>query len=186
MNSIRKLVELKVKKSPNKDISEAIPDSKSKETFYNTGRSDSIEANGDPTVLSSCLEDNYEKFKDKCRKDDDKQRQLNEPYIQQQAEKRSELKKRETLKAVKIEERSKLNKEIISIDNEISSVRTNPKDYGLDELSDLIEYGASPRASIYLYRCAKVEAFFEGRSYVVPDDVKAVVYDILASVPHFS
>jgi MoxR-like ATPase len=42
-----------------------------------------------------------------------------------------------------------------------------------------IEYGASPRASLYLYRCAKVHALFEGRGYVVPEDVKAVAYDVL-------
>jgi MoxR-like ATPase len=42
-----------------------------------------------------------------------------------------------------------------------------------------IEFGASPRASIYLYRCAKVRAVFEGRTYVVPEDVKAVAPDIL-------
>lgn len=42
-----------------------------------------------------------------------------------------------------------------------------------------IEFGASPRASIYLYRCAKVRAVFEGRAYVIPEDVKAVAMDIL-------
>lgn len=42
-----------------------------------------------------------------------------------------------------------------------------------------IEYGASPRASLYLYRCAKVRALFEGRDYVIPEDVKAVAYDVL-------
>lgn len=42
-----------------------------------------------------------------------------------------------------------------------------------------IEFGASPRASIYLYRCAKVRAVFEGRSYVMPEDVKAVAPDVL-------
>lgn len=42
-----------------------------------------------------------------------------------------------------------------------------------------IEFGASPRASIYLYRCAKIQALFEGRSYVIPDDVKAVVHDVM-------
>ena len=39
--------------------------------------------------------------------------------------------------------------------------------------------GASPRASIYLYRCAKIQAMFEGRSYVIPDDVKTVVHDVM-------
>ncbi|MBN1685876.1 MAG: MoxR family ATPase [Spirochaetales bacterium] len=42
-----------------------------------------------------------------------------------------------------------------------------------------IEYGASPRATIYLYRCAKVKALYEGRAYVIPEDVKAVAYDVL-------
>lgn len=43
----------------------------------------------------------------------------------------------------------------------------------------LIEFGASPRATIYLYRCSKVRALFEGRDYVLPEDVKSVVYDVL-------
>ncbi len=38
-----------------------------------------------------------------------------------------------------------------------------------------IEYGASPRASLAIYRCARVQALFEGRSFVIPEDVKAVV-----------
>ncbi len=42
-----------------------------------------------------------------------------------------------------------------------------------------IEFGASPRASIYLYRCAKVRAVFDGRTYVIPEDVKAVALDVL-------
>jgi len=49
----------------------------------------------------------------------------------------------------------------------------------LNSYSRYIEYGASPRATIYLYRCAKIHAFFEGRSYVVPEDVKAVAPDVM-------
>ncbi|MFW6214767.1 MAG: AAA family ATPase [Alkalispirochaetaceae bacterium] len=45
--------------------------------------------------------------------------------------------------------------------------------------SRYIEFGASPRASIYLYRCAKVKALIEGRSYVIPEDVKFVAPDVL-------
>ncbi|MCK5249566.1 MAG: ATPase, partial [Spirochaetaceae bacterium] len=37
-----------------------------------------------------------------------------------------------------------------------------------------IEYGASPRATLSIYRCARVQALFEGRSFVLPEDVKAV------------
>ncbi len=42
-----------------------------------------------------------------------------------------------------------------------------------------VEFGASPRATIFLYRCAKVRALFEGRSHVLPDDVKAVALPVL-------
>lgn len=42
-----------------------------------------------------------------------------------------------------------------------------------------IEYGASARAGIFLYRCSKVRALFEGRSYVIPDDVKSAVPDVM-------
>ncbi len=43
----------------------------------------------------------------------------------------------------------------------------------------LIEFGASPRATIYIYKCCKVKALYEGRDYVLPEDVKSVVYDVL-------
>jgi len=42
-----------------------------------------------------------------------------------------------------------------------------------------IEFGASPRATIYLFRCAKVKALFEGRTFVLPEDVKAVAFNVL-------
>jgi len=54
-----------------------------------------------------------------------------------------------------------------------------PGSYGLERLENLIEYGASPRASIYMAQAAKVEAFLSGRTYVTPQDVKSVGPDIL-------
>ncbi len=53
-----------------------------------------------------------------------------------------------------------------------------PRSYGLD-LETWIEYGASPRASIYLTLAAKAHAFLEGRADVYPEDVKAVALDVL-------
>ncbi len=50
---------------------------------------------------------------------------------------------------------------------------------GLYPFSRFLEYGASPRASIALYRCAKIEALFQERSYVLPEDIKAVAYNVL-------
>ncbi len=53
-----------------------------------------------------------------------------------------------------------------------------PGDYKLD-IEDLVDYGASPRASIYLTLAAKAYAFIKGRGYVIPEDVKAVGMDVL-------
>jgi MoxR-like ATPase len=49
----------------------------------------------------------------------------------------------------------------------------------LPDLAPLIEFGASPRASLYLVRAAKAHAFLKGRSYVMPDDVKELAHDVL-------
>jgi MoxR-like ATPase len=54
----------------------------------------------------------------------------------------------------------------------------NPDHYGL-EIKDLLNIGASPRASIYLTRAAKAHAFIKGRGYVTPDDVKIIGMDVL-------
>jgi MoxR-like ATPase len=55
----------------------------------------------------------------------------------------------------------------------------NPEEYGLEDLTDLIAYGASPRASIYLAKTARAHAFLEHRGYVTPDDVRALALDVL-------
>jgi MoxR-like ATPase len=54
-----------------------------------------------------------------------------------------------------------------------------PKTYGLDDLDALIAYGASPRASIYLSKAAKAQAFLSRRGYVTPEDVRAIGMDVL-------
>jgi MoxR-like ATPase len=54
-----------------------------------------------------------------------------------------------------------------------------PAKYGLKELSDFIEHGASPRATLYLNLAAKAHAFLRHRGFVTPEDVKAVGFDIL-------
>ena len=53
-----------------------------------------------------------------------------------------------------------------------------PGEYGLD-LTGLIQYGASPRGTIALYRAAKAHAFLSGRGYVTPEDVKLMAPDVL-------
>ncbi|MBN1755307.1 MoxR family ATPase [bacterium] len=54
-----------------------------------------------------------------------------------------------------------------------------PEKYGLDDLRDLINYGASPRASLYLKITACAHAFLRGRGYVTPEDVRAISMDVL-------
>ena len=54
-----------------------------------------------------------------------------------------------------------------------------PEQYGLEDLKPLISFGASPRGSINLTTAAKCYAFIKRRGYVVPEDVRAVVHDVL-------
>ena len=54
-----------------------------------------------------------------------------------------------------------------------------PSAAGLGELAPLVEFGASPRAAIFLLRAAKAHAFIQGRPYVTPDDIKALALDVL-------
>jgi len=54
-----------------------------------------------------------------------------------------------------------------------------PQKFGLDDLQGLIQYGASPRASIYLAQAAKAHAFLRGRGYVTPEDVRSIGLDVL-------
>ncbi len=54
-----------------------------------------------------------------------------------------------------------------------------PDNYKLDSIKPLISFGASPRGSINLATAAKCNAFLKHRGYVIPEDVRAVIYDVL-------
>ncbi|MBO4475450.1 MAG: AAA family ATPase [Bacteroidales bacterium] len=69
----------------------------------------------------------------------------------------------------------KIERYIVDI---VYATRT-PRDYGLQELEGLIAYGASPRASISLSLAAKAYAFIKRRGYVIPEDVRAVCYEVM-------
>ncbi|MDI6765704.1 MAG: AAA family ATPase [Bacteroidota bacterium] len=83
------------------------------------------------------------------------------------------LKARSVVQEVYMDE--KIEKYILDI---VFATR-KPKDYKLDKLTNLINYGASPRASIYLALGAKAFAFIKRRGYVIPEDVRAVCHDVL-------
>lgn len=69
----------------------------------------------------------------------------------------------------------KIEKYILDI---IFATRT-PEKYGLEDLKPLISFGASPRGSINLAMASKCYAFIKRRGYVIPEDVRAVVHDVL-------
>ena len=54
-----------------------------------------------------------------------------------------------------------------------------PEDYKLENLKELISWGASPRATIAMATAARAYAFISGRAFVTPDDVKAIAYEVL-------
>ena len=54
-----------------------------------------------------------------------------------------------------------------------------PEKYGLEDLKNMITYGASPRASINLAKAARAYAFIKRRGYVIPEDVRAIVHDVM-------
>ena len=80
---------------------------------------------------------------------------------------------RKTVREVYMDE--KIERYIVDI---VYATRT-PAEYGLPELGNLISFGASPRASISLSLAAKAYAFIKRRGYVIPEDVRAVCYEVL-------
>jgi MoxR-like ATPase len=54
-----------------------------------------------------------------------------------------------------------------------------PAEYRLQKLQNFISFGGSPRASIWLAQAAKAYAFLQGRGFVIPDDIRAVAFDVL-------
>ncbi len=84
------------------------------------------------------------------------------------------LEMRELVKDIYMED--KIKEYILDL---VFATREPDKYKNLNDLSDLIECGASPRATIYLAQAAKAHAFLEHRGYVTPDDIKAIGKDIL-------
>ena len=83
------------------------------------------------------------------------------------------IKAREVVRQVYIDE--KIEKYIVDI---VFATRF-PDNYGMEDLKQMISFGGSPRASINLALAARAYAFIHRRGYVVPEDVRAVCYDVL-------
>ena len=95
---------------------------------------------------------------------------INDIHISQVASVTDVLQAQKTVREVYMDE--KIETYILNI---VAATRNN-----LDKnLSHLIEYGASPRASISLAHAAKAQAFLQRRGYVIPDDVRSICYEVL-------
>ena len=85
----------------------------------------------------------------------------------------------EILKARAVVEEVYIDEKIEQYIADIVIATRYPEKYGLAELKDLITFGGSPRASISLAKAARAYAFIKRRGYVVPEDVRAVVHDVM-------
>ena len=88
------------------------------------------------------------------------------------------------LQSKELVEMQKFNSEIYADDVILKYVASivdatrNPSEYNLD-LDNIIEFGASPRASIWLIRAAKANAMINGRGHVIPEDIKEIAHEVL-------
>jgi len=98
---------------------------------------------------------------------------LPEPVVSKVADPARLLAARRTVEKIFIDDKVK------SYVVDLVHATRDPKAAGIAELEGMIEMGASPRASLFLTRAAKANAFLQGRSYATPHDVKALALDVL-------
>jgi len=89
------------------------------------------------------------------------------------------LKKQEILAARKIVNEVYIDEKIEKYIVDIVFATRFPQEHGLPNLKDMISFGASPRASINLALAARSYAFIKRRGYVIPEDIRAVCFDVL-------
>lgn len=89
------------------------------------------------------------------------------------------VKPEEILEIRKIVEQIYIDEKIEKYIVDIVFATRFPSDYGLNNLTSIISFGASPRASISMAIAARAYAFLKGRGYVIPEDVRAICHDVL-------
>lgn len=85
----------------------------------------------------------------------------------------------EVLEMQKLVEKIYIDEKIENYIVDLVFATREPAKYGLNDLTSLIAYGASPRASISLAKAARAHAFLRGRGYVIPEDVRALCHDVM-------
>jgi len=85
----------------------------------------------------------------------------------------------ELLKAREVASQVYVDEKIRGYIIDIVSATRDPKSFGLTGIADFVEYGASPRASIFLNLAGRAHAFLEHRGFVTPEDIKSIGADVL-------
>ena len=104
---------------------------------------------------------------------------MRQNMTQKQIELKPVLKPEEILAAREVVREVYMDEKIERYIVDIVFATRYPEEYGLKELKNMISFGASPRASINLGLAARAYAFIKRRGYIIPEDVRAVCYDVL-------
>lgn len=87
---------------------------------------------------------------------------------------------KEDLDAIKEHVKSiHIDKEVEEYMIELINATRNPKEYGLDDIEEMLHFGASPRVSIDMFKAVKAMAFMRERDYVTPVDVAFIIYELM-------
>ena len=132
MGILKKLTQIKGKSSNNNEQNTTENFEKLKITFYQDGYGSSKGAMGNPTILKTSLENVFEDYKEKARKNKEQQNELKKPHIEKLKRTETEISKRETAKEIKQENIKNINQKIDKINFEISDVKNDPNKYGVD------------------------------------------------------
>lgn len=104
---------------------------------------------------------------------------LRQRIINEMPSNQAVLKPEDILKARSLVREVYLDEKIENYITDIVFATRFPADFKLTKYKDMISYGASPRASIYMALAAKAYAFIKRRGYVIPEDIRAVAHDVL-------
>ncbi|NPA43972.1 MAG: ABC transporter permease [Chlorobi bacterium] len=184
MNILKKLTIVKDKnKEQNNHQNNNIEDeNKIKQTYYNDGYETAISVNGDPTTLKISLKRVFEEYKEKARREKERQEELKRPYKEKLKKQEAEKKKRETAIDIKKENIERINENIDKLDFEIADVKNRPEKYGIDvdkksKVHFYIGILILLPLTLYLfvfYISASFSAFFK---QFTDDDLMAAVFD---------
>ncbi|WP_299522516.1 ABC transporter permease [Winogradskyella sp.] len=182
MSQLKKIFKLK-NNEPKKAEKESEEDiNKIKLTFFESGYGSSKQAEGNHRIFKACLEDVYMDYKGKCRENENLQKELKAPYVDEKGNHETELKKRKTALALLNESIAQMEQKIISYKNDMVEVKRSPEKYGLD-------VDKKPKAQFYLglivlipitfyllvfYISASFSAFFKSFD---TDELTAAIFD---------